>query len=240
MRRAVPVISLSMRRVIFAGLSAAGGWGGAAVACEKNPVVTEWPAPMEWQAEAQDPLLSFLRGRRGFQANFTQHTYDARGRSLEQADGEVYLIPPGKFRWVYTAPYEQQIVSDGETLWLYDADLEQLIIRPMMHSAATPAAIFSGEAVLRRHFDVQVLGLAAGYHWVDLVPVQEDVEYRFMRLAFADGLPARMILEDHFGQCTHIDFLVITADVALAESLFTVRTPPGVDIVDERPAGMDR
>ena len=45
---------------------------------------------------------------------------------LEQSQGTVVLARPGKFRWDYLKPFEQQIVADGTKVWIYDKDLEQV------------------------------------------------------------------------------------------------------------------
>ena len=56
----------------------------------------------------------------------------------------MVLARPDRFRWRYSEPYEQVIVSDGKAVWIYDADLKQVTVRPMGQAmAGSPALLLS-------------------------------------------------------------------------------------------------
>ena len=63
-------------------------------------------------------LKAFIAGAKTAEADFTQTVSDKTGRVTQQAGGKMAFARPGKFRWDYTAPYEQVIVGDGTRLWL--------------------------------------------------------------------------------------------------------------------------
>ena len=47
-------------------------------------------------------------------------------RSGRQFEGQFLLKRPHRFRWNYTAPYQQDIIADGDWVWVVDKDLEQV------------------------------------------------------------------------------------------------------------------
>ena len=67
------------------------------------------------RGEAAFGSLSSLR------AEFRQSVIDARGNTVESAEGTMSLARPGRFRWDYREP-AQLIVSDGVTVWFHDID----------------------------------------------------------------------------------------------------------------------
>lgn len=73
---------------------------------------------------AFDKLIAGLSATRGFSCSFRQVVSFAEGGEKSYR-GELAVLRPGKFRWHYTAPYEQLYVSDGGSIWHYEPDLMQ-------------------------------------------------------------------------------------------------------------------
>ena len=89
-----------------------------------------------------DRLKAFVAGARTAEADFVQTVSDRQGRITQQVSGKMAFSRPGRFRWDYTAPYEQVIVGDGSRLWLYDVDLDQVSVKPLGDVVAgTPAGL---------------------------------------------------------------------------------------------------
>ncbi len=63
----------------------------------------------------------------GFSCRFRQSIIYSDG-STQHYSGSLAVLPPESFRWQYTLPYEQLIVSNGEKLWHYEPDLMQVRI----------------------------------------------------------------------------------------------------------------
>ncbi|MDH5728971.1 MAG: outer membrane lipoprotein chaperone LolA, partial [Gammaproteobacteria bacterium] len=80
------------------------------------------------QAEAYFDQLTSL------QARFEQKVENSQLGGQDYRQGVLYIKKPGRFRWDYEAPYEQQITSDGKKIWIYDKDLEQVTVRLLDNS----------------------------------------------------------------------------------------------------------
>ncbi|MEI8236960.1 MAG: outer-membrane lipoprotein carrier protein LolA, partial [Methylococcaceae bacterium] len=71
-------------------------------------------------------LKAFLSASKSITANFKQVLINEAGDPLQTSYGQFYLQRPGKFRWDYTKPFLQQIISTSGKVWFYDTDLEQV------------------------------------------------------------------------------------------------------------------
>ena len=77
-----------------------------------------------------DAVYRYFSELKSFQAHFSQLVQDGKGETMQQSEGEVWIAKPGRFRWNYKTPFEQQIVATGTELWTYDPDLEQATVKP--------------------------------------------------------------------------------------------------------------
>lgn len=105
-------------------------------------------------ADGVASLSDFFNNTNAMRANFSQVVTDTQGRKIQEVQGSMQLQRPNKFRWDYSKPYEQQIISDGKQVFLYDTDLQQVTIRELSKAlGSSPAALLAGgdavEKVLR-------------------------------------------------------------------------------------------
>ncbi|OZB51135.1 MAG: outer membrane lipoprotein carrier protein LolA, partial [Thiomonas sp. 15-63-373] len=101
--------------------------------------------PAAFAANSVQLLEQWLQQTRGGSAQFTQTVSNPKGPAQAPATGQFAFERPDRFRWDYTKPYAQVIVSDGKQLWTYDHDLDQVTITPVTQAfKGTPAAIFAG------------------------------------------------------------------------------------------------
>ncbi len=181
-----------------------------------------------------DRLKAFIGGARTAEADFTQSVQDRSGRITQKANGKMAFSRPGKFRWDYTAPYEQVIVGDGTRLWLYDADLEQVTVKPLAEVVAgTPAALLAGDDAIEKYFVLKDVGHSEGLEWLEAVPKGKDTTFERIRMGFRGDLLAQMQLFDHFGQRTTLVLSRLVRNPAIAASRFSFTPPKGVDIIGE-------
>ncbi|MFM8637969.1 MAG: outer membrane lipoprotein chaperone LolA, partial [Betaproteobacteria bacterium] len=75
------------------------------------------------QADALAALQAFVRDARTGSAEFTQTVTTEDGSRRRTSSGTFEFSRPNRFRFSYTAPFEQLIVADGQRLWVYDPDL---------------------------------------------------------------------------------------------------------------------
>ena len=187
------------------------------------------------QADGVGDLEAFYNNVDSLSAQFEQEQKDDSGQTLQQASGTFLLSRPDRFRWEYTAPYQQVIVSDGETFRFYDVDLAQVTIRSIDATLqATPALLLTGGAALEDAFNIVSAGRRDGMSWVRLTPRADDTDFQEVRLGLQDQVPSVMELDDNLGQTTHIRFSDIELNTTLDESRFTLDIPDDVEVVDGR------
>ena len=100
------------------------------------------------RADAVETLRAFTRETTSGKAEFTQTVTSPDGAKKKTSSGLFEFARPDRFRFAYTKPFEQLIVSDGKKVWLHDPDLNQVSVRPMSQAlGATPVALLSGGAI---------------------------------------------------------------------------------------------
>jgi outer membrane lipoprotein carrier protein len=187
------------------------------------------------RADALGTLKTFLQSAKTLSADFTQQvTKD--GKSSRSASGQFELSRPNRFRFEYTRPYEQSIVSDGQKLWLYDKDLNQVTVKNYAEAlAASPAAILAGSAAPEQFYALKALPAANGdgLEWLEAVPKAKDSLFQSIRLAFRNGELAVMELRDNFGATSRISFANVKRNPAIDEARFRFVPPPKADVLQQ-------
>ncbi len=185
-------------------------------------------------AAGVDRLQAFIAGARTAEADFTQTVTDKNGRVTQRASGKMAFARPGKFRWDYSAPYEQVIVGDGSKLWLYDADLDQVTVKPLGEViAGTPAALLAGDNAIEKYFVVKNAGESDGLEWLEATPKTRDTTFERIRMGFKGDVLVQMDLFDFFGQRTTLRLSHLVRNPAIASSRFTFTPPKGADVIGE-------
>ncbi len=180
-------------------------------------------------------LNHFLKNTQKLEAKFKQTLIDDQGIELESSTGVVFFSRPDKFRWDYQHPYIQTIVTNGKLLWFYDEDIEQVTIQDVSSSIKnTPAAIFRSYKDIYEHFIIIDMGNIEQFNWVELTPKNIDSQYKSIRLGFDEDKLGMMVIFDHLGQVTRIDFTDEVINKKIDDSMFNFELPQGVDIIDSR------
>ena len=190
--------------------------------------------PLAAHAGGIDRLKGFIAGARTAEADFVQTVSDRAGRVSQQASGKMAFARPGKFRWDYSAPYEQLIVSDGAKLWLYDKDLEQVTVKPLADAiAGTPAALLAGDDAIEKYFVLKDAPDADGLEWLEATPKNRDTTFERIRMGFRGDTLVQMELFDFFGQRTRLKFSKLQRNPAVPASRFAFTPPKGADVIGE-------
>lgn len=197
-----------------------------------------WSASLA-AAPAADPLQQFVQNVETLSARFEQEQKDDQGHVLQHSQGRLWLARPGKFRWSYEKPYEQQIVCDGKTLWQYDPDLAQVMVRPAGATLqGTPAQLLTDRAALDQHFKVENLGTDGGFARLRLLPKAKDADFKSVELWLKDGAPQRMRFEDPLGGASEVRFSDIRTNAPIDAKQFTFTIPKGAEVIQaDGPAG---
>jgi len=186
------------------------------------------------QAGGIDRLKAFIAGAKTAEADFTQTVADRAGRVSQQASGRMAFARPGKFRWDYSAPYEQVIVGDGTRLWLYDKDLEQVTVKPLGEViAGTPAALLAGDDAIEKYFSLKDAGTADGLEWLEATPRNRDTTFERIRMGFRGDTLVQMELFDFFGQRTTLRLSRFVRNPAIPAARFQFTPPKSADVIGE-------
>lgn len=184
-----------------------------------------------YAGEGRVLLDKFLTDTQTMSAHFKQTLKSAEGGMLQESAGTFYLQRPGKFRWNYTEPYPQEIVSDGERVWIYDVDLEQVTVQKQGTGRDnTPMALLQNRQRLEDAFEIHERGQEDGVYRIELLNKQLDTDFDRVMLGLDDKGLRFLQLHDQFDQTTHIFFTDLKSNPELEPLLFEFTPPEGVDV----------
>ena len=185
-------------------------------------------------ARAQTPIDTYLSHLKTLRAEFTQTVTDGKGEQIQNAQGTLVIVRPGRFRWELTPDggSPQLMVADGKNLWFYDRDLEQVSVKAATAAlTATPAGLLSGDGNIRELFTVAPAGKKDGLDWVLVTPRESDADFREARLGFGMSELKRMVLKDKLGQTVRLEFFKSERNPPVAESEVKFTPPSGADVI---------
>ncbi len=186
--------------------------------------------------EARERLNYFFKSVESMTAEFSQEVRDEDGQLIREASGSFVLLRPGRFRWDYTVPNAQSIISDGQYLWIYDKDLAQVTVKELGKAlGASPIMLLSEPRRVDEDFIVLGSREADGIAWLELSPKLQDTDFRKLEIGLNNQAIKEMVLYDQFGQRTQISFEQVMINPRVLQSRFNFNIPPGVDVI-----GLDR
>lgn len=181
--------------------------------------------------EGERLLDKFLTQTKTMSADFSQTLRTNEGEVLQQTSGRFYLSRPGKFRWNYAEPYEQEIVSDGENIWIYDVELQQVTVQKQSSTLSnTPMALMEGKLKLAEAYAVSELDHRDGIFRLKLSSKSRDADFAELIIGVDESGMRFMQLRDQFEQTTDIVFDNLKSNIELASELFEFIPPEGVDV----------
>jgi outer membrane lipoprotein carrier protein len=179
-------------------------------------------------------LTRFFDNTTSLRAQFDQVVIDSRGQKVQEVSGTMQLLRPGKFRWDYRQPYQQEIVGDGTRIWLYDPELNQVTVRNMSQAlGSSPAALLAGSKEVEKNFNLQELEPEGGLEWIAATPKDTDSGFDQVRLGFGKLGLERMELLDSYGNLTKIRFSSMEINPRLGQQIFMFTPPADADVVGE-------
>jgi len=187
---------------------------------------------------AIERMAQFFKQVNSMTADFSQSVIGENHSDPQVSQGILQMQRPGKFRWNYKLPYEQQIVADGTNLWVYDVEMEQVIVKPEeLALGNTPAILLSGNAAIADKFTVTEISDIESTNkevfWVQLLPKEQDTGFEKVLLGFVGDKLKFMELKDTFGQLTRLTFSNLKINQTIDSSVFKFKIPKGVDVIDE-------
>ncbi|MEY3808766.1 MAG: outer rane lipoprotein carrier protein LolA [Pseudomonadota bacterium] len=179
-------------------------------------------------------LKAFLKNTKSLTADFKQVLINEAGNPIQTSYGVFYLQKPGKFRWNYLKPFQQEIVSTSGKVWFYDTDLEQVTAKKLDESVgSTPALLLSGDISLEDNFTMEQQGIDGELMWVKLLPKNQESSFKYVLIGLNNDSLGGMELSDNFGQLTRIYFSNVILNPPLKPTLFEFKAPKGVDVFSD-------
>ncbi len=176
-------------------------------------------------------LQAFLQSSKSLTADFKQVLINEAGSPYQTSYGVFYLQRPGKFRWDYLKPFQQQIVSKEGKVWFYDTDLDQVTIKNLDESVgSTPALLLSGNISLEDNFTMKDQGVDGDMQWIKLLPKNQESSFKYIVIGLNKGNLSGMELSDNFGQLTRIYFSNLLLNPPIKPTVFEFQIPKGADV----------
>lgn len=168
------------------------------------------------------------------EADFTQEFSSKSMKEPQVSEGRVYFKKPGKMRWVYKKPANDELVSDGRKVWVWQQDLNQVIERSVDKAGPGIATDFlSGVGNLRRDFDIGLAGEGGGNPRLMLTPREPmpNVKKLTIELDKESLIVVKTIVSDLFGNETRVSFRNIKTNSPRKDSFFEFKVPEGATVV---------
>ena len=177
-------------------------------------------------------LEKILKNTKSFRGQFVQKVFDQDGNAIQEVRGHMLFKKPNFFKWVYTEPFENQIISDGEFLYLYDPDLKQVIITKLSRLGnSSPAMLLVSENV-KNLFDTEKFYDEKNLVWFKSLPKNPNTSsFKEVLIRYDENKLKRMKILDNFDHITDIIFLNIIQNESINDAVFLFNLPEGVDVI---------
>ncbi len=174
----------------------------------------------------------FLRDVTTLSGRFEQSLVDAEGAVVEISRGEMLIERPGRFRWIYSEPYEQWLVADGLNIWSYDVDLAQVTVKPQDEALSnTPALLLGGAGEALEQFLFDGSYMQEETTWVRMRPVDDSSGFDRVELGFTGTELRRMAFFDNLGQTTVVELSDLRINEPVDAAVFEFVVPDDADLV---------
>lgn len=184
---------------------------------------------------AANDLAKLLEQYNSLTAQFNQTVYDTKGHALQSSSGSMAMLRPDKLRWSIENPSQQIIATDGSQLWVYDKDLQQVTVSQLKKKpGTTPAMLITTSAQeLTRDYKISYYVDSKTKPVFQLIPNVKNPDFQWVRLFFNHGQINKMQIQDNIGQLTSINFTKINTNPALLSSIFVLKIPKNVDVIQQ-------
>ncbi len=172
-----------------------------------------------------------------FSATFKQTSTLKAMNITDTAGGTVVFKRPRKFRWVYSKPDKQYIISDGVRLWIFKPDEKQVMVgkAPTLFGNGRGASFFSDIKSLRTDFSP---GIASdrqkeGCYILKLTPKQKSelLNVVYMEIDKSTFEVTAVETVNAYGDDTRLEFSDREFCKKVDDSLFTFDIPIDADVI---------
>jgi outer membrane lipoprotein carrier protein len=142
----------------------------------------------------------------------------------------------GMMRWEYEKPEVQVIITDGHKLWIHRPADNQVMTgsAPAFFSDGKGASFLSDIKLIRQKFKISLENSKDSFFYeLKLKPLEKTLDVTDIRLSVTKNTftVIRIITYNSYGDENRIELLNHQFDVKLDDSLFSLKIPPGADVL---------
>lgn len=194
----------------------------------------------------QQRVQNTYRGVSSLKAEFLQDSYLQALEVSETSSGVVAFARPGKMRWDYREPEEQQFIFADRTMWFYQREQNQVLIDSAEDVLLSdlPISFLLGIGDLSRDFNLISACARDEGTVLDLVPKQSNEDKKegaekglksFQLLIDTEkALPIGARVVDVGGNVTSVLLRNVLTNETFSSDLFAAKFPQGTDVQDRR------
>ena len=198
----------------------------------------DWSIAAESKSAEQivDALQKNYDATVDFVADFQQETeVKSLNRSLK-AWGKLSFKRPGKMLWRYEEPKGQIVLTDGSHLYFLQPEQNQVIKSPLKNAFRSdiPLSFLLGLGNLKKDFNAVLKTAENDQYILRLEPKGEAGGFNeiLMGVSPSSADIAWVSIRDAANNLTSLRFSNMKKSVGLQESLFRLKIPEGVDVVE--------
>jgi outer membrane lipoprotein carrier protein len=177
------------------------------------------------------------------QADFTQKTRIEGFERPVTSSGRVYIKKPGRLRWDYLEPANEEIYVNRDDVKMYVPEHKQVLVGKLTQMAASkaPLELLQGAAKLEESFEVHpTTGKergVGGLRLITLIPKSKDQEStRSLQRIVVEVFPKTyfirsVALYEISGNVATFEFSDLKPNIGLGNEVFDFKAPPDVEVV---------
>jgi outer membrane lipoprotein carrier protein len=177
------------------------------------------------------------------QADFTQKTRIEGFERPVVSSGKVYIKKPGRLRWDYLDPANEEIYVNHNDVKVYVPEHKQVLVGKLTQMAASkaPLELLQGAAKLDESFEVEpAQGKERGVGGLLLLSLtpkaKEQESTRGLQRIVVEVFPKTYFirtvrLQEANGNVATFEFSDLKPNVGLGRELFDFKAPPDVEVV---------
>jgi outer membrane lipoprotein carrier protein len=208
--------------------------------------IAEEPVDVKALQEIQD-VVKKIQARyektKDLQAAFTQKTKIEGFSKPVVSSGRFYIKKPGRLRWDYVEPSNEEIYVDKDDVRMYAPEHKQVLVGKLTNMAASqaPLQLLQGVGKLDEEFDIQPTEGkergASGIPLLSLTPKQGRAEpERAVQRIVIEVQPKTFFLKtialhEVSGNVATFEFSDIKPNQGLKDELFDFKVPADVEVV---------
>ncbi|ALA56927.1 LolA family protein [Nitrospira moscoviensis] len=209
-----------------------------------------WAAEPSFDDRAQQDVHAVVKQiqaryekTKDLQADFTQKTRIEGFERPVTSSGKVYIKKPGRLRWDYLDPANEEIYVNHDDVKVYVPEHKQVLVGKLTQMAASkaPLELLQGAAKLEESFEVEPTpgkerGVG-GIRRITLIPkAKEQESTRSLQRIVVEVFPKTyfirtVTLHEINGNVATFEFSDLKPNVGLGNELFDFKAPPDVEIV---------